>query len=115
MLDLSGRQENFFQGYEVRAPNLPWRLVYSFDAPAVTHAGAVDPVDAGDRAILDCERERGFGMEVERQCQRGADRAAMRDGNDFLSGMRLDQLVDGTRHPLDHRNETLAARRGLMR
>jgi hypothetical protein len=54
----------------LRALNLPSsarRLVHSRDAPAVTHAGAVDPVDAGDRAILDREGEGGFGMEVERQ------------------------------------------------
>jgi len=39
------------------------RLVHSDDAPTVTHAGAVDPVDAGKRAILGrmvrIDRDRG--------------------------------------------------------
>ena len=63
-----------------RASRFSGELVYSDDAPAVTYARAVDPVDAGKRAILDRGGERGFGIEVERQRQRGADRAAMRDG-----------------------------------
>src|ERR1700736_1755855 len=70
------------------------RLVPPRAPPAVTHAGAVDPVDAGDRAILDREGEGGFGMEVERKRQSGADRAAMRDGDDVASGMCLDQPVN---------------------
>src|ERR1700748_3066491 len=107
MLDLSGRQVNFFQGYGVVVPNLPGRLVHSDDTPAVAHAGAIDPVDAGERAILDCEGESGFGIEVERQCQCRADRAAMRDGDDVAAGMGLDELVDRTRYPLDHRDKTL--------
>jgi hypothetical protein len=32
------------------------------DPPTVARAGAVDPVDAGDRAILDREGERGLGI-----------------------------------------------------
>src|SRR5438045_9346226 len=71
-----------------------WRVVHSGDAPAVTHAGTVDPVDAGDRAILDREGERGFGVEIERQRQGGADRAAMRHGDDVASGMGFDQPVN---------------------
>jgi hypothetical protein len=53
--------------YTPAHPGAAERLVYSDDAPAVTHARAVDPVDAGKRAILDREGERGFGVEVERQ------------------------------------------------
>ena len=80
--------------YAPSHPGSPRRLVYSDNAPAVTHAGAVDPVDAGDRAILDREGEGGLGMEVERQRQSGADGAAMRDGDDVASGMCLDQPVN---------------------
>src|SRR6202035_3788587 len=90
------------------------RLVNSHDAPAVTHAGAVDPVDAGDRAILDREGERGFGVEIERERQSGADGAAMRDGDDVASGIGLDQPVNRPGHPLDDRSEALAAGWGLV-
>src|SRR5262249_19148653 len=70
------------------------RMVDSGNAPAVTHAGAIDPVDAGDRAIFDCERQRRLRIEFESQRQRGADRAAMGDGNDVAPGMCVDQPVD---------------------
>ena len=62
--------------YTPAHPGSAGRVVYSDDAPAVTYARAVDPVDAGKRAILDRGGERGFGVER----QRRADRAAMRDG-----------------------------------
>jgi hypothetical protein len=67
--------------YTPAHPGSTGRLVYSDDAPAMTYARAVDPVDAGKRAILDRGGERSFEVEVEveRQRQRGADRAAMRD------------------------------------
>ena len=42
----------------------------------MTHAGTVDAVDAGDRAILDREGECGFGIEVElRICLPGIPRS----------------------------------------
>src|SRR5215471_3384771 len=60
------RTGQLLSGFRAR---LPRRLVHSVDAPAVAHAGAVDPVDPGDRAIPDCKGERRLGVEVERQCQ----------------------------------------------
>ena len=68
------------------------------DAPAVTHARPVDVVDAGERAVLHREGEAGLGVETERQAERGADRAAMRDGDDVAAAMLLEQR-DGSRAP----------------
>ena len=70
---------------------------------------AVDPVDTGKRAILDREGERGFGVEVERQRQRGADRAAMRDGDYVASGIGL-----GGHGPLPGASTQRRIRRGEM-
>src|SRR5215472_10443923 len=95
-------------------PGSARRAIYRRDASTVAHAGAVEPVDARDRAILDRESERCFGIEAERQRQSGADRAAMRNSDDVLPGIALDQLVDRSRDPLDHRDKALAARRGFM-
>src|SRR6516162_4323905 len=95
-------------------PGSARRAIYRHDAPTVAYPGAVEPFDAGDRAILDRESERGFRIEAERQRQSGADRAAMRNSNDVVSGIALDQLVDRARDPLDHREEALAARRDFM-
>src|SRR5215471_10768779 len=95
-------------------PGSARRAIYRHDAPAVADPGAVEPVDAGDRAILDREGERGFGIEAERQRQSGADRAAMRNSDDVVPRIALDQLVDRSRDPLDHRDKALAARRGFM-
>src|SRR5438045_3295762 len=106
MLNLSDDRVNFFPELPVRVPVSPRRLVHSGDAPAVTNAGTVDPVDAGDRAILDREGERGFGVEVERQCQRGADGAAMCDDDDVAPRTGLDYPVDRPRYAFDDRDET---------
>src|SRR5215472_18261985 len=96
-------------------PGSARRAIYRHDTPTVTHPGAVEPVDAGDRAILDREGERGFGIEAECQRQSGADRAAMCNSDDVLPGIALDQLVDRARDPLDHRDEALAAWWRLVR
>jgi hypothetical protein len=66
-LNPSDDRVNFFPELPVRGPVSPRWLVHSGDAPAMTHTGAVDPVDASKRAILDREGERGFGTEVERK------------------------------------------------
>src|SRR6516162_2613492 len=95
-------------------PGSARRAIYRHDPPTVAHPGAVEPVDAGDRAILDREGERGFGIEAERQRQGSADRAAMRHSDDVVPWVGLDQLMDRARDPLDHRDEALAARRGFV-
>ena len=47
------------------------------------------------------------GFETERQAERGADRAAMRDGDDVAAAMRFEQPVDRARHPLpSHRRSS---------
>jgi len=42
------------------------RAIDRHDAPAVTHVRAIDMIDAGHRAVLDCKREGCFGVEAER-------------------------------------------------
>src|SRR5215470_16108816 len=66
-------------------PGSARRAIYRHDTPTVAHPRAVKPVDAGDRAILDREGERGFGIEAECQRQCGADRAAVRYGDGAVS------------------------------
>jgi hypothetical protein len=69
-------------------------------SPAGAHAGAVDPVDARDRAILDREGECSFGVEQfsivkasaasgsrSRASTRAARIAPMRDGDDVAPGI----------------------------
>ena len=56
-----------------------------------------------------------LGFETERQAQRGADRAAMRDGDDVTAAMRLGELKDRPGHPRHQIGETLAARHALIR
>ena len=60
----------------------PRRAVDGHHPPAVAHARALDPVDAGDRAVVDRKGEGRLGIKSERQAQRRADRAAMRHGDD---------------------------------
>src|SRR6266704_1808536 len=81
----------------------------------MAHAGAVDVVDPGDRAVFHREGEAGFGFETERETERGADRAAMRDGDDVAAAMRLDQRMDRPRDALHHVDKALTARRALNR
>src|SRR6185437_15510203 len=91
------------------------RAVDGNDAPAMTHAGAVDMVDAGDRAILDCKGERGLGIEAEGQRQCSADRPPMGNGDNVLPGMRFDQAMDGGGHAADHLDKALPGGGRLVR
>src|SRR5712671_6469102 len=79
------------------------------------HAGAVDMIDAGDRAILHRESEARLGFEPEREAKRGADRAAMRHRDDVATATRLEQLVDRARYPPHYIHEAFAAGGALMR
>jgi len=90
------------------------RAVDRDDAPAVTHACTVDVVDAGDRAILDRKGERRFRVEAECQRQRRTNRAAMRDGDDVVPGIVLDQPMDRLRHPRDEGQKALAPGGGFV-
>src|SRR5207244_11336908 len=81
----------------------------------MAHPGAVDVVDTGDRAVFHREGEARLGVEPEREAERGADGAAMRDGDDVAAAMGLDQRMDRPRDALHHIDEALAAGRGLMR
>src|SRR6266446_7948619 len=89
---------------------LAWWPVDRDDAPAVAHAGAVDMVDAGDRAVFHREGEARLGVEPEREAEGGADRAAMCDGDDVAAAIGLDQRMDRARDPLHHIDKALAAR-----
>src|SRR5829696_6274232 len=91
------------------------RAVDGDDAPAVAEAGAVDVVDAGQRAVLHRERETGLRLEAEREPQGGADRAAMRDGDDVAAAVWVENRVDRARDALHHVDEAFAAGRPLMR
>src|SRR3954452_18531619 len=66
------------------------RAVHRNDPPAMPHAGAVDMVDASDRAVFHREGEAGFGFEPEREAERGADRAAMRDRDDVTAAIGVE-------------------------
>src|SRR5437763_13786369 len=81
----------------------------------MSHAGPVDMVDAGDRAVFHREGEAGLRFEAEREAERGADRAAMRDRDDVMPAIGIEHLVDRARHALHRVEEALAARRALMR
>jgi hypothetical protein len=48
MLNLFSAWVNFFR-FPGSRPGTSWRLVHSDHAPAMTRAGAVDPVDAGEQ------------------------------------------------------------------
>src|SRR3954462_3418757 len=91
------------------------RAVHRNDPPAMPHAGAVDMVDASDRAVFHREGEAGFGFEPEREAQRRADRAAMRDGDDVAPAMDIEHKVNGAGDPLHHVDKALAAGRPLLR
>src|SRR5438067_13087148 len=91
------------------------RAVDRDDAPAMPHARPVDVVYAGDRAVFHRKGEAGFRLEVEREAERRADRATMRDGDDVAPAMRVKHPVDGARNALHHIDKALAARRALMR
>src|SRR5713226_10686643 len=99
----------------ISAAGLSLRAVDRDDAPAVAHARPVDVVDAGDRAVFHREGEAGLGFEPEREAERGADRAAMRDGDDVAAAIGLDQRMDRARDPLHHIDEAFAARDAFMR
>src|SRR3954454_1479756 len=91
------------------------RAVHRNDAPAMPHPRAVDMVDAGDRAVFHREGEAGFGFEPEREAERRADRAAMRDGDDVAPAMCIEHKEDGAGDPLHHVDKALAAGRPLLR
>src|SRR5258708_9074309 len=81
----------------------------------MAHAGAVDVIDAGDRAIFHRESEARLGFEPEREAKRGADRAAMRHRDDVATATGLEQLVDRAPHPLHYIHEAFPAGGALMR
>src|ERR1051326_965879 len=91
------------------------RAVHGDNAPAMPHAGPVDMVDAGDRAVFHRKSEARFRFEVEREAERRADRAAMGDRDDVMPAMRVEHPMDGARDPLHHVDKALAARGALMR
>src|SRR4029077_2458050 len=67
-----------------------------------------------DRAVFHREGEAGLGVEAERETERGADRAAVRDYDDVAAAIGLDQQMDRARDPLHHIDEALAARDAFM-
>src|SRR3954468_354307 len=71
-----------------------------YDAPAMPHAGAVDMIDARDRAVFHRERETRFRLQAERQPKRGADRAAMRHRDDVAAAIGVENAMDCARDPL---------------
>src|SRR4051794_29010514 len=91
------------------------RAVDRYDAPAMPHAGAVDMIDARDRAVFHRERETRFRLQPERQPERGADRAAMRHRDDVAAAIGVENAMDRARDPLHHVDEALAAGGALMR
>src|ERR1051325_7907079 len=74
----------YCQGASIPSTQSAGRAVHGADAPAMPQAGPVDMVDASDRAFFHRQGEAGFRFEVEREAERGADRAAMRDGDDVM-------------------------------
>src|SRR5579862_3720720 len=91
------------------------RAVDGDDPPVVAHAGTLDMVDAGQRAILQRERQAMLRLEAEREPQSTADRAAMRDGDDVAAAMFLDEREDRAVDPRHHLDKALATGDALVR
>jgi hypothetical protein len=71
--------------------------------PFVIGAWARDVVEPRQRAVVDAEGERPLGLDAERHGERGADRAAMGDGDDVAAAMGGGEAGHGGGDAVDHR------------
>src|SRR6478735_5386128 len=93
---------------------LPRRAIDRHDAPTVPHAGAVDMVDARDRAVFHREGETRLRVEAERQTERGADRASMRHRYDVAAAIVVEHGMNRPRDPLHDIDKTFTTGSALM-
>lgn len=68
----------------------------------------------GQGQVLDRQSQRGVGIDPERMCRRGADRAAMAHHDNVLAIVGVCEAFDRFAYTLQHLHHALAARRHFV-